>query len=153
SERALATGRAVGEQPADLAAAVDICRRLDGLPLAIELAAARLRILTPVALAQRLGSRLTLLKGGASDLPQRQKTLRDAIAWSYELLEPDEQKLFRTRPPRPRGGRERPPATQEDAARRDRLELRASRARRAEAVPPPRGVRRRLDARSARTET
>src|SRR4030095_14106574 len=94
SERALATGRAVGEQPADLAAAVDICRRLDGLPLAIELAAARLRILTPVALAQRLGSRLALLKGGASDLPQRQKTLRDAIAWRYELLDAEEQKLF-----------------------------------------------------------
>ena len=93
-ERARAAGHAVGEQPAEVAAAVDICRRLDGLPLAIELAAARLRVLTPVALAQRLGSRLTLLKGGASDLPKRQKTLRDAIAWSYELLDADEQKLF-----------------------------------------------------------
>jgi predicted ATPase/DNA-binding winged helix-turn-helix (wHTH) protein len=94
-ERARATGCDVGERPADIAAAMDICRRLDGLPLAIELAAARLRVLTPVALAQRLGSRLRLLKGGASDLPQRQKTLRDAIAWSYELLDADEQKLFR----------------------------------------------------------
>ncbi len=94
-ERSRATGHAIGEQPAEVAAAVDICRRLDGLPLAIELAAARLRVLTPVALAQRLGSRLTLLKGGASELPQRQKTLRDAIAWSYELLDADEQKLFR----------------------------------------------------------
>jgi predicted ATPase len=95
AERALATGHAVGEQPADVAAAADICRRLDGLPLAIELAAARLRVLTPVALAQRLGSRLTLLRGGASDLPQRQKTLRDAIAWSYELLDAEEQRLYR----------------------------------------------------------
>ena len=94
-ERSRATGHAIGEQPAEVAAAVDICRRLDGLPLAIELAAARLRVLTPVALAQRLGSRLTLLKGGASELPQRQKTLRDAIAWSYELLDADEQRLFR----------------------------------------------------------
>jgi len=94
-ERSRATGHAIGEQPAEVAAAVDICRRLDGLPLAIELAAARLRVLTPVALAQRLGSRLTLLKGGAGELPQRQKTLRDAIAWSYELLDADEQRLFR----------------------------------------------------------
>ena len=52
-------------------------------------------MLTPAALAQRLGRRLTLLKGGAADAPQRQKTLRDAIAWSYELLDADEQKLFR----------------------------------------------------------
>ena len=95
AERARATGHAVGEQPANIAAAVDICRRLDGLPLAIELAAARLRVLTPVALAQRLGSGLAMLKVDASDMPQRQKTLRNAIAWSYELLDADEQTLFR----------------------------------------------------------
>jgi predicted ATPase len=94
-ERSRATGHPIGSQPAEVAAAAEVCRRLDGLPLAIELAAARLRVLTAVTLAQRLGSRLTLLKGGASDVPPRQKTLRDAIAWSYELLDPDEQTLFR----------------------------------------------------------
>jgi len=67
-ERARATGYAVGEQPVAIHAAVDICRRLDGLPLAIELAAARLRVLSPAALAQRLSSRLTLLKGGTGDV-------------------------------------------------------------------------------------
>ena len=94
-ERAAATGRAVGTQPVDVAAVADICRRLEGLPLAIELAAARLRVLTPVALAQRLGSRLSLLKSDAADVPGRQRTLRDAIAWSYDLLDAAEQKLFR----------------------------------------------------------
>ena len=94
-ERARAAGRAIEEQPADVAAAADICRQLDGLPLAIELAAARLRVLTPPALAQRLSSRLSLLKGERCDLPQRHRTLRDAIAWSYELLDADEQALFR----------------------------------------------------------
>ena len=94
AERARETGRAIGEQPADIVAGVDICRQLDGLPLALELAAARLRVLTPTALSQRLASRLTLLKGGAADLPQRQRTLRDTIAWSYELLDANEQTLF-----------------------------------------------------------
>jgi predicted ATPase len=72
-----------------------ICRRLEGLPLAIELAAARTAVLTPAALLRRLEQRLPLLVGGARDLPARQQTLRGAIAWSYDLLPPAEQALFR----------------------------------------------------------
>ena len=73
-----------------------ICIRLDGLPLAIELAAARLRILSPQALLGRLERRLPLLTGGARDLPHRQQTLRATIAWSYDLLSRLEQRLFHT---------------------------------------------------------
>ena len=72
----------------------EICRRVDGLPLGIELAAARVRILSPQAILARLDQRLTLLTGGARDLPSRQRTLRNTIAWSYDLLEPSEQTLF-----------------------------------------------------------
>jgi predicted ATPase/DNA-binding CsgD family transcriptional regulator len=75
-------------------AVAQICARLDGLPLAIELAAARLRLLTPEAMADRLGSRLELLGGGARNLPERQRTLRGALGWSYDLLSPEERKLF-----------------------------------------------------------
>jgi predicted ATPase len=74
---------------------VELCQRLDGLPLALELAAARLSLLTPSALLQRLEHRLPLLSRGARDLPERQQTLRTTIAWSYELLEAGEQQLFR----------------------------------------------------------
>ena len=77
------------------AAVTEICARLDGLPLAIELAAARVRALTPKAMVQRLASRFDLLTGGARDLPQRQQTLRGAVQWSHELLTSDEQQLFR----------------------------------------------------------
>jgi predicted ATPase/DNA-binding CsgD family transcriptional regulator/Tfp pilus assembly protein PilF len=72
-----------------------ICSRLDGLPLAIELAAARIRVLTPQAMLPRLDSRLRLLTGGATNLPARHQTLRNAIDWSYDLLSGSEQQLLR----------------------------------------------------------
>ena len=76
-------------------AIAEIVSRLDGLPLAIELAAAKTRILTPEAILGRLGSRLAFLRGGARDLPARQQTLREAIDWSYQLLRPDDQRSLR----------------------------------------------------------
>jgi predicted ATPase/class 3 adenylate cyclase len=75
-------------------AVAEICARLDGLPLAIELAAARIKLLSPQAMSSRLGNPLKFLTGGARDLPERQRTLRDAIAWSHALLDEDEQVLF-----------------------------------------------------------
>jgi predicted ATPase/class 3 adenylate cyclase len=75
-------------------AVAEICSRLDGLPLAIELATARTSIFSPQALLERLGNRLKLLRGGARDLPARQQTLHAAIDWSYELLDMNEQRLF-----------------------------------------------------------
>ena len=83
----------LGERNASAVAA--ICRRLDGLPLAIELAAARIRLLSPQAILARLDNRLSLLAGGERDRPERQQTLRAAIAWSHDLLGPEEQTLFR----------------------------------------------------------
>jgi len=73
----------------------EICIRLDGLPLAIELAAARIRLYSPQALLARLSRRLDVLTGGARNVPARQQTLRATIAWSYHLLAPQEQQLFR----------------------------------------------------------
>src|ERR1700730_13954279 len=77
------------------ASVAEICARLDGLPLAIELAAARVKVLSPSSMLTHLASRLRLLTGGARDLPTRQQTLRGAIDWSYDLLNAAEQKLFR----------------------------------------------------------
>jgi predicted ATPase/DNA-binding CsgD family transcriptional regulator len=73
----------------------EICRQLDGLPLAIELAAARCKVLSPQTLAARLTQQLTLLTGGPRDVPARQQTMRDTIAWSFDLLDPGEQRLCR----------------------------------------------------------
>jgi predicted ATPase/DNA-binding CsgD family transcriptional regulator len=73
----------------------EICVRLDGLPLAVELAAARIKLLPPQALLTRLSQRLELLTGGTQDLPARQQTLRNTLQWSYDLLTPEEQRLFR----------------------------------------------------------
>jgi predicted ATPase len=78
----------------DAEVVAEICRRLDGLPLAIELAAARTKVLSPQALLDRLDRRLPLLTGGARDLPDRQRTLRDTISWSYDLLDETERRAF-----------------------------------------------------------
>jgi predicted ATPase len=73
----------------------EICKRLDYLPLAIELASARVRMFEPAQLLTRLSTRLDVLTDGARDLPTRQRTLRNTIAWSYNLLSSEEQTLFR----------------------------------------------------------
>jgi len=73
----------------------EICRRLDGLPLAIELAASRVKALSPTALLKQLDNRLRLLTSGPRDAPVRQQTIRAAIGWSYDILAPEEQSLFR----------------------------------------------------------
>ena len=90
---ALFRERAATSEPEE--AVREICRRLDGLPLAVELAAARTRLLPPSNLLERLGRALPLLTGGARDAPDRQRTLRATIEWSYDLLSNDEQRLFR----------------------------------------------------------
>ncbi|MBV9546038.1 MAG: tetratricopeptide repeat protein, partial [Chloroflexi bacterium] len=94
-ERAQAVAADFALDASNAAAVASICRHLDGMPLAIELAAARVSLLSPQALLGRLGRRLPVLKGGASDLPERQQALQTTLAWSYNLLEPTAQVLFR----------------------------------------------------------
>jgi len=94
AERAGAVSPGFEPGAGNLATVAEICKRLDGLPLAIELAAARVKLFSPKALLDRLDPRLPLLSGGARDLPERQQTLRATVAWSYDLLEPHEQTLF-----------------------------------------------------------
>jgi predicted ATPase/DNA-binding CsgD family transcriptional regulator len=95
SQRAQAAKLDFQVAAADLRAIAEICVRLDGLPLAIELAAARIKLLPVHALLTRLEHRLQVLTSGARDGPARQQTLRNTIAWSYDLLNADEQRLFR----------------------------------------------------------
>ena len=94
-ERARAVRPDLQLTPANSRAIAEICVRLEGLPLAIELAAARIKLLPPQALLERLEHRLDVLTGGGQDVPARQQTLRNAITWSYELLDAGEQRLFR----------------------------------------------------------
>jgi predicted ATPase/transcriptional regulator with XRE-family HTH domain/Tfp pilus assembly protein PilF len=94
-ERATAASSDFALAPEQVTTVAAICRRLDGLPLAVELAAPRVKALPLPALLARLESRLPALASGTRDAPARQRTLRDAIAWSHDLLTPDEQTLFR----------------------------------------------------------
>ena len=93
-DRAGASGVQLALTPATAADVAAICRQLEGLPLAIELAAARCKLFAPGELLARLGHRLSLLTAGARDLPRRQQTLRATLDWSYQLLRPEEQILF-----------------------------------------------------------
>ncbi|NTU82291.1 MAG: AAA family ATPase [Chloroflexales bacterium] len=93
-QRAQAVAPDFALHAANAAAVAAVCQRLDGLPLALELAAARSVLFTPQALLAHLQSPLAVLTGGARDLPAHQQTLRSTIAWSYDLLQPHEQRLF-----------------------------------------------------------
>src|SRR5215472_16393974 len=95
-DRASAVRYGFSLTPENASAVVEICRRLDGLPLAIELAAARVRLLGPEALLERLGKSLDALGTGPTDLPERQRTLRATVEWSIELLDDAERKMLAT---------------------------------------------------------
>jgi predicted ATPase len=94
-ERAQAAAPAFALTEVTAAPVAEICRRVEGLPLALELAAVRVKLLPPAALLTRLERRLPLLSGGPRDAPDRQRTMRDTIAWSHDLLSTQEQTLFR----------------------------------------------------------
>jgi predicted ATPase/DNA-binding SARP family transcriptional activator len=94
AERAAAVRSTFKLSEENVEVVADICIRLDGLPLAIELAATHIRVLTPQTLLTKLKNRMNLLKGGPRDLPERQQTLRSEIDWSHELLEPGERRIF-----------------------------------------------------------
>jgi predicted ATPase/class 3 adenylate cyclase len=94
-ERAAAVDPRFKLTEANVKAVAELCLRLDGLPLAIELAASRVKLLSPQAILDRLGRRLELLTGGPVDLPARQRTLREAIGWSHDLLEENERTILR----------------------------------------------------------
>lgn len=94
AERAQVLKPAFSVGPENARSIVDICLKLEGLPLAIELAAARIKILSPAQIAARLDQRLKILTGGSKDRPARQQTMRGAIEWSYDLLAENERKLF-----------------------------------------------------------
>ena len=94
-ERASAVAPDFALHATNAAAVAGVCRRLDGMPLALELAAARIPMLSPAGLLRRLERRLDLLTGGSADLPERQRTLRNTLEWSYELLDEAERTLFR----------------------------------------------------------
>src|SRR5262249_40715371 len=93
-ERATALQSGAAATDVQLRLVEEICAKLDGLPLAIELAAARTKVLPLHALLERVKDPMQLLAGGGRDLPQRQRTLRATLDWSYNLLDPDQQKLF-----------------------------------------------------------
>ena len=93
-QRARAVQHDFALTPANVGAVAEICKRLDGLPLAIELAAFRANVLSPPIILEKLGRSLDLLANGPTDLPRRQRSLRGAVAWSYEMLTPAARSLF-----------------------------------------------------------
>jgi predicted ATPase/class 3 adenylate cyclase len=95
AERAREVNQSFALDPENVDDVTEICRMVDGLPLAIELAAAWVRVLSPVALQRRLQDGRAILRDGARDLPDRQRTLTNTIAWSYDLLPPEDQRAFR----------------------------------------------------------